>query len=203
MITDRQLPAEFLADIEGLEGYYLKQTDPILQSGFHGGPVRWRAERGPILEAIESDGDLLDIGCANGHLLECLVAWGREKGLELTPFGLDIGPQLIQLAKGRLPRFADNLQVGNAWDWQPARRFQYVYGLYDCVPVDYLAEYTERLLQRVVARGGRLTLGAYGSRSRNLPAFDIAGFLRSAGFIVAGTAAGGEPPVTAFAWVDA
>lgn len=203
MITDRQLPPEFQDHIKSLQGYYLKEADPILQSGFHGGSVRWRAERGPILAAIDSDGDLLDIGCANGHLLECLVAWGKERGLTLTPFGLDIGSQLIELARRRLPQFPGNFWVGNGWDWQPVRRFRYVYGLYDCVPVDYLAEYTERLLQRVVAPAGRLMLGAYGSRSQNLSPFDTAGFLKSAGFAVAGTATGGWPPVTAFAWIDA
>jgi hypothetical protein len=78
-----------------------------------------------------------------------------------------------------------------------------VYALYDCVPVDYLVEYAERLLQRAVAPGGRLILGAYGSRSRREDPFDIAGFLRTAGFAVAGAVTGGKPPVTAFAWVDA
>jgi len=203
VITSRQLPPEFLRRIESLETFYLQETDPTLQSGFSGGAVRWRRERGPILGAIDTDGDILDVGCANGYLLECLVAWGREKGLVLTPFGLDIGPRLIDLAKRRMPQFADHFWVGNGWDWLPPRRFRYVYGLYDCVPVGYLAEYAERLLQRAVAPGGRLILGAYGSRSRLEEPFDIAGFLHATGFVVAGTATGSSPPLTRFAWIDA
>jgi SAM-dependent methyltransferase len=203
MITNRRLPSEFLQAIRSLDGFYLKEADPILQSGFHGGALRWRQERGPILDAIDGDGDILDVGCANGYLLECLITWAKEKGLTLTPFGLDIGPQLIDLAKRRMPHFADHFWVGNAWDWPAPRKFPYVYALYDCVPVDYLAEYAERLLQRAVAPGGRLILGAYGSRSQNLLPFDIAGFLRTSGLSVAGTASGGEPPLTAFAWIDA
>ncbi len=70
------LPRDFVRRIESLEEAYLRSDDPIRQSGFGGGAERWRAERGPILEAVEGDGDLLDIGCANGYLLECLVAWG-------------------------------------------------------------------------------------------------------------------------------
>jgi predicted methyltransferase len=102
-----------------------------------------------------------------------------------------------------LPRFAANFFVGNAWDWEPPKRFRYVYSLYDCVPPDYLGEYVARLLSRVVAPGGRLIIGAYGSRSRGLPPFDIAGFLRSRGFNVVGASQGGEPAMTGFAWLDA
>ena len=202
MKTRRRLPPSFLLELEALESAYLAEDDPIRQSGFGGGPQRWRAEREPILDAIETDGDLLDVGCANGLLLECLVNWGHQRGLALTPYGLDQGARLVELAHKRLPDNASNLFVGNAWDWQPPRRFRYVYTLYDCVPIDYLQEYIERLLGRAVAPGGRLIVGAYGSRSRGVPAFDIEGFLRSEGIAVAGTAKGGNPQVTAFVWVD-
>ena len=197
------LPQRFLAELKALEDAYLRETDPIRQSGFRGGAERWRAERGPILEAIESDGDLLDIGCANGHLLECLVKWGGERGLNLTPHGLDQGSRLIEIARGRLPEYADNFHVGNAWDWQPLRRYCYVYMLYDCLPLDYLVEGVNRLMERVVAPKGRLIIGAYGSKSDAIPPFDIAAFLESAGFKVVGRAEGGIEPITKFAWIDA
>jgi hypothetical protein len=69
-----RLPEAFLRDLKALELAYLKSDDPIEQSSFGGGKERWRAEREPILEAIAASGDLLDVGCANGYLLECLVA---------------------------------------------------------------------------------------------------------------------------------
>ena len=72
----------FLQDLWALEAAYLKEDDPIRQSGFRRGADRWRAERGPILDAIETDEDLLDIGCANGYLLERLVKWGRRAWIE-------------------------------------------------------------------------------------------------------------------------
>jgi hypothetical protein len=187
--------------LRDLEAAYLQETDPIRQSGFHGGSERWRAERGPILDAIEADGELLDVGCANGYLLECLVKWAKERGITLTPFGLDQGARLIELARQRLPALADHFFVGNAWDWQPPQSFRYVYSLYDCVPVEFLATYARRLLDWV-GPGGRLILGAYGSRSRGIPPFDIGGFLRSAGFSVSGEARGGDPVITRFAWVS-
>ncbi|MBI2855508.1 MAG: SAM-dependent methyltransferase [Chloroflexi bacterium] len=186
-----------------MEVAYLAEDDPIRQSGFGGGPERWRLEREPILEAVQGDGDFLDIGCANGHLLECLAGWGRERDLTLIPYGLDQGSRLIALAKQRLPRFASNLYVGNGWDWKPPRRFRYVYTIHDCVPSDFLEEYLKRLYRQVVGPEGRLIVGAYGSRSRGIAPFDIGGFLSSVGFTVAGEATGGEPPVAKFAWVDA
>jgi len=197
-----ELPSDFLAHIRSLEAAYLAHDDPILQSGFHGGAERWRAEREPILDAIDSDGDLLDVGCANGYLLECLATWGRERGLSLTPHGVDIGPKLIEAAKLRLPEFADNFYVANAWDWRPSRRFRYVYALHDCVPEQMLGEYVQRLLDRVVEPVGRLIAGAYGSRSRGEAPRPIAQALSACGFEVAGTASGGDSSLTEFAWVD-
>ncbi len=198
----RALPDDFLRGLEELEESYLTSDDPIRQSGFGGGPERWRAERKPILEAVDSDGDLLDACCANGFLLECLVEWGRERGREITPHGLDIGERLVDLARRRLRDHAANIRVGNIWDWTPQRTFDYVYVLADCVPTEFLPELVRRASVRVVAPGGRLILGSYGSRSRGLPPLDVAGLLADVGFDIAGTARGGDPPVTAFAWID-
>lgn len=196
-----ELPADFLAQSSALENAYLQHDDPIRQSGFGGGAERWRAERSPILEAVVGDGDLLDIGCASGYLAECLVSWAAERGVRLTPHGIDIGPRLIAEARRRLPRYADNFQVANGWDWRPGRRFGYVYTLSDCVPPEMLAEYVERLLDRLVEPGGRLVVGSYGSRSRSMPPLPIGETLASYGHVVAGRSFGGAPPVTAFAWV--
>jgi len=202
VFSDRKLPASFLQQLKELEESYLAEGDPIRQSGFGGGPVRWRSEREPILEAIDEDGDFLDIGCANGYLLECLVEWASERGIALTPFGLDHGAKLIDLAKQRLSKHKSNLYAGNAWDWKPPRQFNYVYTLHDCVPIEFLEEYIQRLVSRVVCTGGRLIIGAYGSRSEGARPFDIEGFLESRGLSVVGTAEGGDPPLTSFVWID-
>lgn len=131
------------------------------------------------------------------------MAWGHERDLSLTPYGLDHGRRLIELAKHRLPDFESNFYRGNAWDWEPPRRFDYVYTLYDCVPVDYLGEYLGRLHERFLARRGRLIVGAYGSNSRRIPAFEVAEALSSAGLTVAGSTSAGPLPNARFAWVDA
>ena len=96
------LPVAFLDRLRALEVSYLRETDPVRQSGFGGGHKRWRTERELVLDAVPDDGDFLDIGCANGYLLECLVGWGQERQVRLTPYGVDCGAQLIALAQERL-----------------------------------------------------------------------------------------------------
>jgi SAM-dependent methyltransferase len=198
----RKLPPDFVKTLDALERSYLEETDPIRGCGFGGGAERWRAEREPLLDGVAADGNVLDVGCANGYLLECLVLWGEERGLQLAPHGVDRSAGLISRARERLPRFAANLHVGDAWTWIPPRQYEYVYALHDCVPLDYLAEYVVRLLDRAVAFGGRLILGAYGSRSRKLKPYDVAGFLQSQGYAVSGRSSGGSPPLAEFAWTD-
>lgn len=199
----RPLPDDFIDRVRFLEGAYLAETDPILQSGFHGGPERWRAERGPILHAIDRDGDLLDVGCANGHLLDCLVRWGAERGRRITPFGLDFNARLIEAAIARTGAPPSHFFRANAWDWRPPRRFRFLYVLIDCVPPDFEAELVKQLLDRAVEPGGRLIVGEYGSRSQQRPPRDLAELLGSYGFDVVDSAWGGDPVLTSFAWIDA
>ena len=73
----RSLPDEFLDQVRFLEEANLAETDPILQSGFHGGPERWRSERGPILRALDRDGDLLDVAgsAVGGDPVVTSFAW--------------------------------------------------------------------------------------------------------------------------------
>jgi trans-aconitate methyltransferase len=149
---------------------------------------------------VNRSGTFIDIGCANGHLLECLVAWGRTRGIELEPFGLDVSGELVALARQRFPGLEDLFYIANAWMWEAPRRFDFVYTLYDHVPLSYLADYMRQLLGNVVTPGGRLIVGAYGSRTRNEPSFDVASFMAENGFDVAGGVSVGSVPEARFAW---
>ena len=195
------LTKQFLSELRKLEDSYLVEEDPIRQSGFGGGEERWKNERELILNAVDGDGDFLDVGCANGYLLQCLMEWAKEKGIKLTPYGVDQGARLIELAKKRLPEYASHFWVANAWDWIPPRKFKYVYSLYDCVPEPFLLQYIEKLLQRYIEKPGTLIIGAYGSNSQNRPAFDVAEFLEKTGFIIADASCCGELSVSRIAWI--
>ena len=201
-MSEKMLPVEFIETLDALERSYLRETDPIRGSGFGGGAERWRSEREPLLDGVRGDGNILDVGCANGYLLDCLVRWGGDRGLRLTPHGVDRSAALVEHARELLPGFSANLHVGDSWTWSPPRVYEHVYALYDCVPLDYLAEYIVRLLDRAVGDGGRLIIGAYGSRSRGLDPYDVAGFLESHGHVVSGRSSGGSPVAAQFAWVD-
>jgi SAM-dependent methyltransferase len=114
----RALPDDFLRELASLSNAYLQHSDPIRQSGFGGGAERWRLERQPILDAVTRSGSFIDIGCANGYLLECLVAWGRRRGLDLEPYGLDLSSDLIARARQRFPGFKAHFYIANAWRWE-------------------------------------------------------------------------------------
>lgn len=184
-----------------LEAAYLRSDDPIVQSGFSGGRERWVAERSPLVEGINVDGAFLDVGCANGLLAADVVAWAAEGGIALTPHGVDLGAGLIGLAQQRLPEFADNFQVADAWTWEPGRQWTFVYSLLDLSPPELWCEWLRRL-HGWVEPGGRLIIGSYGGRTPPSDPVDVAGVFDRCGLRVGGVSHGGDPLLTRFAWSD-
>jgi SAM-dependent methyltransferase len=91
-----------------LDQAYLACSEPWRQSGFSGPAERWDACRRPIAECVTSPGSFLDIGCANGYLLECLLRWTAEHSVPIEPFGLDLSEKLVALARNRLPLYTSN-----------------------------------------------------------------------------------------------
>lgn len=204
-MIDDELERWFRSQQEAHESAYLASSDPHRQSGWGSTPERWRIGREVILDAVPFDGDFLDIGCANGLLLECLVRWARERGILLTPHGLDVSARLVALARRRLRTHDANLHTGNAFTWTPPRRYTYVHTLLEYVPADLHGEYLHRLLDHAVEPLGRLIVSNYGSRSRAEPPVDVAALLRGMGLEVAGSAASAEEDgwvATRVAWVQ-
>jgi SAM-dependent methyltransferase len=110
----------------------------------------WEVLRRPIADCVRHSGTFLDIGCANGYLLECLLGWTQERRLEMMPYGLDFSGALVALARKRLPQYAHQLFMGNAWDWSPPRRFDFVNSTLDYLPPELQEVYVHRLLERYV-----------------------------------------------------
>jgi len=147
-----------------LEEKYLAGETPWEQSGFRGSVKRWRRLRYPIVEAIEWDGRFLDIGCANGYLIQSLHEWLQPLQRKVQFFGIDVLEPLVELARARLPPIAAQLFVGNAFTWKPPVRFHFVRTELCYVPEKDQPEYLARLLDEVVAPNGRLLVCEYRSR---------------------------------------
>ncbi|HET6952176.1 MAG TPA: class I SAM-dependent methyltransferase [Acidimicrobiales bacterium] len=159
------LPPEtwFRDGTRSMERAYLRGTTPEQQSGFGRGAAAWRAARLEVADAVAGSGTFLDVGCANGHLGASVAAWCGERGLRVEPYGIDLAPGLVALARRRLPQWADRFWVGNALDWvhPGGRRFDAVHTLLDCVPSGLARAMLGHALAALVAPGGRLVVSHY------------------------------------------
>jgi SAM-dependent methyltransferase len=163
---------------------YLAATDPRGQSGSASTPTEWEQARRFIFAAVNRDGTFLDVGCASGHLMECAAAWLAEDGYRIEPYGLDILPELAELARRRLPHWADRIFVGNALDWAPEGRFDFVRTGLEYVPAPLRSRLVRHLLDAVVAPGGRLIIGAHSEVAGTPPKLEAE--VARWGFVVAG-----------------
>ncbi len=162
---------------EVYEEHYLASADPHAGSGFGGDEARWEAARRPIVEAIDRDGSFLDVGCANGLLLESIVAWSPYR---IEPYGLDFSPRLVELARRRLPQWADRIYRGDALEWrpEPPRRFDFAR-----TELVYAPPGREReLVEQLRSYADRVIVCGYGGGRRNLPVPDVGGQLRGLGY---------------------
>ncbi len=50
----------------------------------------WEAKRRVIARAFDRPGSWLDVGCANGLLMETLAAWVAASGHRIEPYGLEL-----------------------------------------------------------------------------------------------------------------
>ena len=139
---------------------YLASDDPRAQSGKSGDEVDWRWSRELVLDACPRSASVLDAGCANGYLMESLERWGRERGMAIEPYGLDISARLAAFARHRLPHWADRIAIGNVITWSPPRRFDVVHTGLDSVPAARRRDLVERILGAFLVPGGRLVLRA-------------------------------------------
>src|SRR5207244_9228801 len=106
---------------------YLAATNPRAQSGASGTAAEWERARRFIFAAVNRDGTFLDVGCANGHLMECAVICLAESGVMIEPYGVEIVPELAALARERLPHWAERISIGNALTWTRDRPFAFVH----------------------------------------------------------------------------
>jgi 2-polyprenyl-3-methyl-5-hydroxy-6-metoxy-1,4-benzoquinol methylase len=179
------------------EYYFSDPSNPYRQSGRSSGKARWEATRRFILQAVHKSGDFMDVGCADGLLLESLAEWARDSGVTLRPHGVDFVPELVALAQARFPASTRSFHVANAFEWAPTRRYDFVRTNLEYVPESDRASFVRAQIAWV-APGGRLILCHY--RNANDPHVEPSVVAQHAGLSVTGFA---EVPGTAIAWVDA
>jgi 2-polyprenyl-3-methyl-5-hydroxy-6-metoxy-1,4-benzoquinol methylase len=178
------------------EHYLAEPGNPYRESGRTSGAVRWQETRRCIADAVHKSGDFLDVGCANGLLLESLIAWVGERGLTLRPHGIDFVPELVELARQRHPAHAGSFAVANAFDWRPSRSYDFVRTNLEYVPRADRVELVRRQ-HAFVSPGGRLIVCHYRNAGDEL--LDPSAVLAAAGFAAAGRR---EAPGVGMAWVD-
>jgi SAM-dependent methyltransferase len=115
---------------QGLDNAVRFQTRPdwyATDNGF-GSLQDMRSAHHPIVDVVTealsgNSGNVIDLGCGNGALLEQLSA--RVKGI--VPFGIDVDAQRIDHARALHPRFADHFVTGDLFDddrlWPVGRRY--------------------------------------------------------------------------------
>jgi hypothetical protein len=137
-----------------VEPAYLAAETPWGQSGKSGTAEDWEQSRSHVADAIDRDGSFLDVGCANGYLMECLPRWSA---FEVEPYGLEISPELAALARRRLPAWAERIFVGNALTWVSPREFTYIR-----TGLDYVPQARRRdLVFRLLGACERLVVGVF------------------------------------------
>ncbi len=179
--------------IELLEESYLAANargDIARGSGAGGGLARWEKMRRMLAGAFDRDGTWLDIGCANGLLMETLTQWTAEKAVRIEPYGLDLSARLADAARARLPHWADRIWAGNVMRWEPPMRFDYVTVIADSVPTSARRALLERLAGKFLNATGRLIFSIYIPRAPELPveAPPASDVLRRFGYRVVGEA---------------
>ena len=130
-------------------------------SGSSGEMTNWEGKRRVIALAFDRAGNWLDVGCANGLLMETLTAWVAESGHSVEPYGLEFSQRIAERARKRLPHWATRIWTGNVMKFEPPIRFDYATVLTDVVPIQSRGALLRRIARLYLKPGGRLILSCY------------------------------------------
>ncbi len=213
--TDRPNPDDYYARVRTLlEDSYVaadERGDVLGGSGSSGDMAGWEAKRRVIARAFDRDGTWLDVGCANGLLMETLAAWVAEDGHRIEPYGLDLSDRIADRARKRLPHWAARIWSGNVMTFEPPMRFDYITALGDAVPPESRGMLLLRLARLYAKPDGRLILSCYRPGrfllgKSALEAESAAEILRAGGFEPIGEAEARDSATSAakvrVAWTD-
>ncbi|MGC8648659.1 MAG: class I SAM-dependent methyltransferase [Candidatus Micrarchaeia archaeon] len=148
----------------------------------------WVKRRAFISDLINKSGTILDIGCANGLLLRSLQEWSKYK---LIPYGIDIEIKFADQIKELFPNNFSNFIKLDVRDIDKISSFS-LPDKYDFVYWHVWDEWNMSTdeqqnavadAQEHIMDGGRLILGFYDSREKNMERIEN---LENVGFKFAG-----------------
>src|SRR5262245_26360743 len=148
LLEDRYVAADERGDLAG-------------GSGSGGGLARWQRKRKVIAAAFDYDGSWLDVGCANGLLMETLCGWAADRDVRVEPYGLELSQRVAQRARLRLTRWAQRIWTGNVMTWMPPMHFDYVTLLPELVPPELRGAMLVRVCDHFLNPAGRLIVSCY------------------------------------------
>ena len=119
-MTEQERAAWFASLHAGVRASRLAEPARVRPGG-RGGAQRWEQARRRIADAVPRGGDVMDVGCGDGLLLEIVVAACADRGLVVVPHGIDFVAELVELARRRHEAHARNFEVANAWTWGSAK----------------------------------------------------------------------------------
>ena len=160
----------------------------------------WESQRRFIAQAINQDGSFLDYGCANAFFLKCLKEWSSCK---LDVYGIDVDENALKKARELFPsaenHFTSQEDISNNPEYP--REFNTIYwNVWD----DYNFEDGQeknllKSLLKATRKGGRLILGFYDTKEKNLKTIEQ---LKGLGYTLSGileNPSGGQEVVV---WFD-
>lgn len=130
-----------------------KRKTLLERSGIDGDEITWKRCREVYLEAIDKNGSILDVGCANAYLLYSLMKWSKHK---LIPYGIDLAPELIEEAKKMLPNYKEHFFVADLNSFKTKKKFTFVIIGHKICKKRICDKY-----YKMVEKGGRLIISAY------------------------------------------
>lgn len=152
-----------------------QQAKRFLEGSFYGSSFEdWCAARSFICRNFIGSGTVLDIGCANGLLLKCLMEWSNY---QLTPYGIDHKSKLIQMARKLFVGYDNNFAVLSAKHLAQIEQYglprSYTYVFWNVWDQFFFnSEANIKTLHNaygLVKKNGRLILGFYDNETKNIP----------------------------------
>lgn len=160
-------------------------------SGFLGNYLEWEQARGLYLKLIEKPGKILDLGCANGFLLDFII---KSKKFNLIPFGVDLNEDLIKIAKELFPKYSANFVTQDINDFKSEEKFDYILAYF---PFFKKKDFLKRLYS-MLKNGGRIIIALYDEKANEFDIFEEN--IKETGFLPSGVIE--EKNLTKLIWID-